>query len=115
MKRPNSLCPRCRAFERHRLVWLYLERKTPFFTAELMVLHFAPEYRLRRAFSALPNLQYVTADQDSPLADLETDITERQALSKIMRVLKPGGWALNNGHNTSFHRLWSEKMVDVNE
>ena len=26
--RPNALCPRCLSLERHRLLWLYLQRET---------------------------------------------------------------------------------------
>lgn len=115
--RPGALCPRCRSFERHRLLWLYLSERTDFFTSELSVLHFAPEYWLRKSFGRLPNIHYTSADLDSPLADLLTDITaiaradeefdvvlcvhvlehvvdEGRALSEILRVMKPGGWAI---------------------
>ncbi len=117
VKRLGVMCPRCRSFARHRLVWLYLEQRTAFFTDELVVLHFAPEFWLRRVFDALPNLRYVSADLRSPLSDLRTDITDiacadglfdvvicvhvlehvskdRRAVSEILRVLKPGGWAI---------------------
>ncbi len=116
-RRPGAMCPRCRSFERHRLLWLYLRRETRIFTSHMVVLHFAPEYWFRKAFKELTNLEYVTADIDSPLADIRTDITaidsqdgrfdavicvhvlehvvdDRRALGEIMRVLKPGAWAL---------------------
>ncbi|MEO1253690.1 MAG: SAM-dependent methyltransferase, partial [Bacteroidota bacterium] len=41
--RSNALCPKCLALERHRLIWLYLKRKTDFFEAEAKMLHIAPE------------------------------------------------------------------------
>ena len=42
--RENVLCPYDLTLERHRLMWLYLQRETNFFTAaNLKVLHIAPE------------------------------------------------------------------------
>lgn len=113
----NRLCPKCLSLERHRLLWLYLKEKTGFFTDNLKVLHFAPEQPFLKRFRALKNLDYTTADIDSPIADLNLDITEMnipdnqydvlicnhvlehvdnvdKAFSEIKRVLKPGGWAI---------------------
>src|SRR6478609_639360 len=33
--RPNALCPSCLSLERHRLIWLYLQRETNFFKEKL--------------------------------------------------------------------------------
>ena len=41
--RDNALCPNCLALERHRLMWLFLQQETNFFTDKLKVLHIAPE------------------------------------------------------------------------
>ena len=41
--RPNALCPRCLSLERHRLLWLYLQRETDLLTAYPRILHIAPE------------------------------------------------------------------------
>ena len=71
----NRLCPCCLSLERHRLLWLYLKEKTDFFTAPLKVLHFAPEQPFLKRFRALKNLDYTTADLDSPIADLHLDVT----------------------------------------
>lgn len=113
----NRLCPKCLSLERHRLLWLYLKEKTGFFTDNLKVLHFAPEQPFLKCFRALKNLDYTTADIDSPIADLNLDVTEMnipdnqydvlicnhvlehvdnvdKAFSEIKRVLKPGGWAI---------------------
>ncbi len=113
----NRLCPKCLSLERHRLLWLYLKEKTGFFTDNLKVLHFAPEQPFLKRFRALKNLDYTTADIDSPIADLHLDVTEMnnpytqydvlicnhvlehvdnvdKAFSEIKRVLKPGGWAI---------------------
>lgn len=113
----NRLCPKCLSLERHRLLWLYLKEKTGFFTDNLKVLHFAHEQPFLKRFRALKNLDYTTADIDSPIADLNLDVTEMnipdnqydvlicnhvlehvdnvdKAFSEIKRVLKPGGWAI---------------------
>ncbi|MFA6588879.1 MAG: methyltransferase domain-containing protein [Bacteroidales bacterium] len=113
----NRLCPKCLSLERHRLLWLYLKQKTSFFEAKLKVLHFAPEQPFLKRFKALKNLDYTTADLDSPIADLRLDLCDialpansydvllcnhvlehvpdlDKALSEIKRVLKPGGWAI---------------------
>ena len=113
----NRLCPKCLSLERHRLLWLYLKNKTDFFTAPLKVLHVAPEQSFIKRFKKFKNLNYITADIESPLADVKIDIKnipfnentfdvlicnhvmehiddEPKALKEILRVLKPGGWAI---------------------
>lgn len=115
--RSNALCPNCLALERHRLIWLYLREKTDFFSAEKKLLHIAPELCFIDRFEALPNIDYITGDIESPLAKVKMDIHEIpfddnqfdvcfcnhvmehvdddiKAMSEIHRVLKPGGWAI---------------------
>jgi SAM-dependent methyltransferase len=115
--RDNALCPNCLALERHRLMYLYLKNKTNFFTDKLEVLHIAPEYCFIDRFEKLSNLQYLTADIESPLAKVKMDIEKiqypantfdvifcnhvlehvndfSQATKELYRVLKPGGWAI---------------------
>ena len=81
------------------------------------MLHFAPEQPFLKRFRALKNLDYTTADIDSPIADLKLDVTNielpdnqydvvicnhvlehvndvNKAFSEIKRILKPGGWAI---------------------
>lgn len=117
VSRSNALCPKCLSLERHRLIWLYLKRGTAFFTKEAKMLHVAPEICFMDRFEALPNLDYITADIESPLAKVKMDIHEipfeadefdiifcnhvlehvdddMKALSEMRRVLKPGGWAI---------------------
>jgi SAM-dependent methyltransferase len=115
--RYNALCPKCLSLERHRLLWLFLKSKTGFFSDKLKVLHVAPEQCFYKRFRKMENLTYITADLESPLADIKLDIQEmpfgnyefdvvicnhvlehvpndRKAMGEIFRVLKPGGFAV---------------------
>lgn len=115
--RDNALCPKCLSLERHRLMWLYLNDKTDFFSNKLKVLHIAPEQCFYKRFRALPNLDYTTADLESPIADVHFDVQEipfaeesydvvicnhvlehvtddKKAMNEIYRVLKPNGFAI---------------------
>lgn len=115
--RENALCPNCLALERHRLMYLFLKRETSFFSAPLKVLHVAPELCFIDRFEQQPNLEYITADIESPLAKVKMDIhaipfpeasfdvvfcnhvmehveNDAQAMREIYRVLRPGGWGI---------------------
>ena len=117
ISRSNALCPNCLSLERHRLLWLFLNDKTDFFTAKAKMLHIAPELCYMKRFESLPKLEYLTADLESPLAKIKMDIhnipfpensfdiifcnhvlehvkDDRKVMSEILRVLKPGGWAI---------------------
>ncbi len=134
--RENALCPDSLSLERHRLLWLYLQRKTNFFQAPLKVLHIAPEICFLKKFESLPNLQeYVTADLESPWAKVKMDIHQMpftddsfdvvfcnhvlehvtddlQALREIYRVLKKGGWAiLQSPLNWSLAHTYEDKSI----
>lgn len=115
--RENAMCPGCLSLERHRLMWLYLKNKTSFFTSNLKVLHIAPEQCFIKKFRKLENLDYKTADLESPLADYKCDVQEMPfddntydvvicnhvlehvpddivAMKEILRILKPGGFSI---------------------
>jgi SAM-dependent methyltransferase len=115
--RENALCPRCLSLERHRLMWLYLKNKTDFFVKTLKVLHVAPEQCFYTRFQKLKNLTYITADLESPLAEVKLDVQampfaseefdvvicnhvlehvqdDNKAMAEIYRVLKPDGYAI---------------------
>ena len=115
--RDNVLSPSTLSLERHRLLWLYLKNETDFFTAQLKILHFAPEQAFYKRFRKLNNLDYVTTDLNSPLADVKADIcnlpfddasfdvifcnhvlehipNDTKALQEMYRILKPGGWGV---------------------
>ncbi len=115
--RANALAPDSMSLERHRLMWLYLQTQTDFFTASYRVLHIAPEYCFLKRFKSMKNLDYTTADLESPWADVKMDINampfadnaydvvfcnhvlehipdDVHAMREIYRVMKPGGWAI---------------------
>jgi SAM-dependent methyltransferase len=115
--RPNAVCPKCNSFERHRLLWLYLENKTNLFTDKLRMLHVCPEYFFQKSLKSMPNLEYIGAGLAAPFATVEMDITDihepdnfydvilcnhvlehipedHKAMTELFRVLKPGGWAI---------------------
>jgi SAM-dependent methyltransferase len=115
--RERAKCPRCGALERHRVLWLFLERETDLFERPGAMLHIAPEYAFLRRLSQVEGLRYVTGDFDSPLAEHQLDVMDlpfedgsfdflmcnhvlehvtddRLALAEIHRVLEPGGWAV---------------------
>ncbi|MBC9795153.1 class I SAM-dependent methyltransferase [Sinomicrobium weinanense] len=113
-QRENVLAPGTLSLERHRLLWLYLQHETDFFTAPKKVLHFAPEQAFYKRFRKQPNLDYTTTDLESPLADVKADICnlpfednsfdfvlcnhvlehipdDTRAMQELYRILKPGG------------------------
>lgn len=133
--RENALCPNCLALERHRLMWLYLQEKTTFFQKELKLLHIAPEACFIGRIRKLKNIQYTTADLESPLADVKMDIRrmpfpegsfdvlfcnhvmehiddDMLAMSEVFRVLKIGGWAIiQSPQDLSLEKTYEDSSV----
>ena len=122
-QRENALCPNCLALERHRTLWLWLLRESDIGRGAMALprlLHVAPEVALMRKFNKIYAAQpadYVTADLESPLADLHFDIQhipledesfdavicnhilehvedDRLAMREILRILRKGGWGV---------------------
>jgi SAM-dependent methyltransferase len=118
-QRNNVLSPSTLSLERHRLLWLYLNNETDFFTSKIKknVLHFAPEQAFYKRFRNQKNIVYTTTDLFSPLADVKADICnlpfennqydvilcnhvlehipdDTKAMQELFRVLKPGGMAI---------------------
>ena len=118
VRRNNARCPVCWSLERHRFVWLFLQRKTNLFdNLQKRILHVAPELVFQSKFQKILNLEYISADLTSPRATVKMDITQiqfseryfdiiycshvlehviddRKAMKEFYRVLKPNGWAL---------------------
>lgn len=116
--RENVLCPYDLTLERHRLMWLYLKNHSSFLSAEkLEVLHIAPEQCFYQRFKDQVNLNYLTGDLVSPLADIHFDLHSiplednrfdvvfcnhvlehvddaLQCMKELYRVLKPGGFGI---------------------
>lgn len=119
--RKDALCPRCLALERHRLLWLYLERETTLLRGYPVLLHIAPEVALKRKFEEryghIHGYRYLTADLESPLAKMHFDVQDipledssidvvicnhilehveddRKALRELHRILRPNGWGV---------------------
>ena len=122
-QRENALCPNCLALERHRTLWLWLLRESDIGRGAMALprlLHVAPDVALMRKFSKIYASQpekYVTADLESPLADMHFDIQhipleeesfdavicnhilehvedDHQAMREILRILRKGGWGV---------------------
>lgn len=116
-QRENALAPASLSLERHRLLWLYLKENTDFFSKSQSMLHIAPEQCFYGRFRKMENLDYLTADLDSPIADVKMDIhdiqypdnsfdvilcnhvlehvdDDKQCMRELQRVLKPGGLAI---------------------
>ncbi|MBR4149356.1 MAG: class I SAM-dependent methyltransferase [Rikenellaceae bacterium] len=118
--RENALCPNCLSLERHRLLWLWLQRESDLFERCPKLLHVAPEVclmrHLRKAYKG-HEVDYVTADLESPLADMHFDIQQipladnsfdvifcnhimehveddLRAMSELYRVMSHGGWGV---------------------
>lgn len=116
--RDNVLCPHDLTLERHRLMWIYLKDHSDFFTKEnLTVLHMAPEQCFHKLFKNQKNLDYLTADIVSPIADIHFDLHDIplkdnrfevifcnhvmehvddpiRCMNELHRVMKPGGWGI---------------------
>ena len=116
-RRENALCPVCYSSDRERLVYLYLRRRTDLFSRPQRLLHVAPERHLRAALLKAGCVRYVSADLEAAEVMLRMDVVrapfsdetfdavvcnhvlehvpqDRAAMAEILRLLKPGGWAV---------------------
>lgn len=114
----GHICPRCGSGQRHRLLYLFLQQRTDFFTRPHRVLHFAPEHCFYKRLKEIPGIDYISGDLNSPRAMLKIDMTSIQfpdnhfdvvisshvlehipddaaAMQELVRVVKPGGWSIH--------------------
>jgi SAM-dependent methyltransferase len=115
--RENARCPACRSTDRERLLYIYLSRKTDVMTKGGRVLHVAPEPNLRSILERCERISYFTTDLSYPTVDVRANIEhipladeafdvvicnhvlehvpdDSRAMREILRVLRPGGWAI---------------------
>ncbi len=115
--RENVLCPYDLTLERHRLMWLYLQKSSFFSADNIKLLHIAPEQCFYPLFKKQTNLDYTTADLESPIADLHFDLHEiplednsfdvifcnhvlehveddHKCMTELYRVMKKDGWGI---------------------
>ena len=114
--RKNALSPGTLSLERHRLLWIFLEKETDFFNTENKILHIAPEQCFYKSFKK--NFEsYTTCDLNSPIAEIKADVCnlpfdenefdfvlcnhvlehvydDEKAMKEIYRVLKHEGKAI---------------------
>jgi SAM-dependent methyltransferase len=119
-RRKNAWCPKCESLERHRLLWMYFEKKTNLYKQPVKLLHVAPETIFYNHFRKQPNIDYYPADKynhlypsgtkyidllDIDIPDETFDVVicnhvfqyieeDRKAMKEVFRVLKKGGWAV---------------------
>lgn len=113
-------CPQCRASDRQRLAWLFLDaelRKVPA-GSKVKVLHVAPEIPLAFRLSRNSQVELLTFDLQREDVDVRGDLCDmtmfrdgsfqgivclhvlehvrddRRAMAELHRVLAPGGWGV---------------------
>lgn len=119
MPREDARCVSCGAVERHRLFWLFLQRRTDLFAAPQQgkMLHVAPESCFESRLREVVGKGYLTADLFAEGVDVKMDIRDirfpdgsfdmiycshvlehipddKQAMREFRRVLKSDGWAV---------------------
>lgn len=117
LARKRGVCTNCGTLERHRLTWLFINRKVGLDSMKnKSMLHVAAEQVFEQKFRKIVGRSYLTADYLLP-ADVKMDITDIQfkdnsfdiimcnhvlehvtddikAMKEMYRVLKPAGWAI---------------------
>jgi SAM-dependent methyltransferase len=116
--REDAQCAHCGSLERHRLLWLYVSRKTHLFDGvPKKMLHVAPEICFESRLKKRLGDNYLTADLLKPHAMMKMDICniecpdqsfdviycshvlehvqdDKKAMREFCRVLKSNGWAI---------------------
>ncbi len=128
----SDSCPGCGAGQRHRVLWLFLLRKTNFFSDKLKVLHFAPEHCFSKKMKRQSNIEYLSADLHSQRAMVKIDMTDihypdnsfdvvisshvlvhieddLKAMKELCRIQKKEGWSI---HIVPIHYSLSTTFTD---
>ena len=137
--REDAQCVHCGALERHRLLWVFLQKRTDLFDQKSKkMLHIAPEQILESKFAKVPGINYLTADLVNSRAMVKMDITDIQyadksfdviycshvlehvhddnkAMREIFRVLTSHGWAILNVPITSEKTFEDPSITDPRE
>ncbi len=116
--REDALCPGCLSLERHRAIWLYITQRSDILERHPRLLHIAPEVSLRNKLRrSYTGDNYITADLESPLADMHFDVQhiplddrsfdvvicnhlfehvadDRRAMRELYRIMRQGGWGI---------------------
>lgn len=120
--RLNAKCPSCNSLERTRMIWHFLVNEKNILSGSMKVLHIAPDKGFYSKLTKLKNIDYTagdyfaegyTYDKDVVNLDitnlyfddstfdalicihvLEHIVDDAKAMSEVLRVLKPGGWAI---------------------
>ena len=113
---PSLYCPRCSAYERHRLLALQLRERPDLLAPPLRLLQISPDRPLERVVEGA-GIDRVSIDIENPSVDLRMDVhaltfpddsfdvvlalavldvvdDQPRALAEIARVLRAGGRAL---------------------
>lgn len=131
------MCPECRSLERHRQLWLWLDRSGALDDVS-RVAHFAPEPTLAARLRAIPDVIYRSADLEPGKADEEVDITsipwpdecvdfilcshvlehvpdDRAAMRELRRILTREGLAIIEVPVLADHTDEDPSLVDPKE
>jgi len=135
-KRQDARCVHCGSLERHRLVWLYLQKRTDFFDGKSKkMLHVAPEPCFVSKLRQCLGRNYLSADLVNPQAMVKMDITnieypdqsfdiiycchvlqhcrdDRKAMHEFYRILATEGWLLLQEPVTTEQTIEDPSVID---